>query len=252
MKLPVLDTFAFPVNLPSSNTSISMRPYLVREEKLLLMAQESESYEEQAEAVAQIIRNCTNGEVEPKVAPFFDIEYLLLQLRSRSVGEIATPIYECHNKLEDGTECKNRTPMKINLSQVAVSNLNPDASKFVIAISPRYTLKLRYPTIFTINELFLASMNKETARQSKIIDSLVDLFDELIDHESGVTYRFSDFNVAEKIEFMEGLSPSDYDKLISFIEEMPTLRHKMSYTCEKCKFVHEIELKGLADFLAWG
>ena len=259
MPLPTIDTYTFPVTLPSSGAEILVRPYLVKEEKILLMAQESNNYTEQAEAVANVIRNCTSGAVEPKVAPFFDIEYLLLQLRAKSVGEIATPIYECHNTIstEPGVhqavtvECKNHTPIKINLSEVKVSDIL--AERGTIVISPKYTLKLRYPTIFTVNEMFLAAVNGQSPKQSSVIDALSDIFDELIDSSTEIptVYKFSDYTEQERIDFMGSLPPSCYDKMLEFLGAMPTVKTVVEYTCGKCGFHHTINLSGLVDFLAW-
>lgn len=257
MPLPTIDTYTFPLTLPSSGEEIQVRPYLVKEEKILLMAQETNNYGAQAEAVASVIRNCTFGKLEPKVAPFFDIEYVLLQLRSKSVGEIATPIYECHNKVanlgEGGgdIECKNHTPIKINLSDVKVSEIPAELDKIVI--SPKYTLKLRYPTIFTVNEMFLAAVNGQSPKQSSVIDALADIFDELVDSstETPTVYKFVDYTDQERIDFMGSLPPSCYDKMLEFLSAMPTVKTAIEYTCSKCGFHHTINLSGLVDFLAW-
>lgn len=251
--LPVLDTYAFPVTIPSTGNTTSMRPYLVREEKLLLMAQESRSYAEQAEAVAQVIRNCTDNAIEPKVAPFFDIEYLLLQLRARSVGEITTPTYVCRNKISEGTEdveCGEKTTVKVNITNITVSDIPKDQTK--IQLGSKYVLKLRYPTIFTVNDMFMALMSSggETPEQSKVVNKMVDVFDSLEVLATKDVLHFSDYTEAEKIEFLDGLLPSDYQKVVEFIDTMPTLVHKIDFTCAKCNHNHVIVLRGLVDFLA--
>lgn len=249
MNLPTLDAYAFPVTLPSTQQSITMRPYLVREEKLLLMAQESDNVDEQIEAVAQIIRNCTNGAVEPKTAPYFDVEYLLLQLRSRSVGEVATPIYECHTVIEDSGECKHTTPVTINLSTVPVSNLIQDPARFLITLNEKYTLKLRYPTIYTVSDLLVATLTDRSINGIGALNTLTDLFDSLEDASTGAVYRFDDYNQAEKNTFMESLTPSDFDKVVNFLDDTPSVSHTTTFECERCKTTHTIVLKGLSDFL---
>jgi len=251
MKLPQIDAYSFAVTLPSSNTVISMRPYLVREEKLLLMAQESQNYDEQAEAVAQIIRNCTNGIVEPRTAPFFDIEFLLLQLRARSVGEVATPIYECR-RIAEGTDkiCGNKTTITVPIADIKVDTDVP--RNLSIPLSERFTLNLRYPTIYTINQMFKTTVVNGVVSQATAIDALTDLFDTLTDSAEHKLYDFSTYNKAEQIEFLESLAPNDYDKLVKFLETMPTLKYDINYVCSKCQFSHHIKVSGLADFLAWG
>lgn len=250
MKLPVLDTYAFPVTLPSTGKTINMRPYLVREEKLLLMAQESENYAEQVEAVAQIIRNCTNNEVNPRVAPYFDIEYLLLQLRARSVGEVASPIYICHHTpANETTECGHRNPVAINLTEVPVSNLDTSPEKFILRLSDRFTLRLRYPTVYTVHQLVSAVVNGDEIQSQTFLEAVCDVFDVLDDHATNQTYNFMDYTTEERMEFLEGLSPRNFEELVAFLEDMPTVKTTIEFTCEKCQFTHKIALAGVTDFL---
>lgn len=250
MKLPVLDTYAFPVTLPSSGKSITMRPYLVREEKLLLMAQESENYDDQVEAIAQIIRNCTNDIVNPRVVPYFDIEYLLLHLRARSVGEIATPLYVCHHKPNgDDVECGHRTPVPINLTEIPVNGLDRPDEKFVMKLSNRYTLHLKYPTIYTIHKLVASAVSEGRINSQPFLEALADIFETLEDHDTDQTYNFADYTTDEKLEFLESLSTRNYEELVVFLDALPTVEKTLTFTCESCKFEHTILLSGVTDFL---
>lgn len=250
MKLPVLDTYAFPVTLPSSGKTITMRPYLVREEKLLLMAQESENYQDQVEAIAQVIRNCTNDAVNPRVAPYFDIEYLLLQLRARSVGEVTTPVYVCHNKPEGAEqECGHQTPVPVKLTEIPVTNLNQSADKFVMKLSDKYTLHLRYPTIYTVHQLLASAATMGKLNSVSFMEALCDVFDRLEDHSTQQTYEFADYTTDEKMEFAESLSTRQYEELIQFLDSLPTVETTLTFTCQACKFEHVITLSGVVDFL---
>lgn len=250
MKLPILDTYAFPVTLPSNGKTITMRPYLVREEKLLLMAQESENYQDQVEAIAQIIRNCTNNQVNPRTAPYFDIEYLLLQLRARSVGEMTTPIYVCHNKPNnDDAECGHRTTIPINLTEISVTRLNQPKEKFILKLSEHHTLQLRYPTVYTIHQVVLSAINETKISSEPFMEAVCDIFDTLEDHKTNQTYTFADYTLDEKMEFLESLSTRNYEELIAFFDELPTVEKSISFICEKCNFEHHIKLSGVVDFL---
>lgn len=249
MKLPVLDTYAFPVVLPSTGQTITMRPYLVREEKLLLMAQESDNYQDQVEAIAQIIRNCTNDQVNPRVAPYFDIEFLLLQLRARSVGEVSTPVYVCHNIPENSaSECGHQTTVVVNLTEVPVTNLDKPKENFHIKLSDKYTLHLRYPTVYTIHELLKSTVTTGKINSVTFMEALCDVFDKLED-SSGSVYEFSDYTTNEKMEFAESLSPRSYEELIHFLDGMPTVEKTITFTCAQCQFDHNIKLSGVVDFL---
>jgi hypothetical protein len=247
--LPTIDTYAFPVTIPSSNTTITMRPFLVREEKILLLAQESKDYQEQVSAVSQIIINCTNGQVDPVTAPYFDIEYLLIQLRARSVNDKITPIYQCNAPDEKtGEECGHRTTLSLNLYDVHVaSQAEADALRY-IDLNDRYKLTLRYPNIYTMaNLLDMNSANR--SEKTTPINHLVDIFDVLEDTESGSVYDFNLYSDEEKVEFLDNLSPLNYEKIIQFVTAMPTVKHTLSYTCDKCQTPHVITLSGLPDFL---
>jgi len=252
MKLPLVDTYAFPVTVPSSNTAITIRPFLVKEEKLLLMAQQSKSYDEQVEAISQVIRNCTNNQVEPKTAPFFDIEYLLIQLRTRSVGETINPYYVCRNTV-DGEECGHRTAVAVNLQEIKVTDFVTTTPVKSLQVSSRYVLNLRYPTVYTVQRLLLFNASIDAAERSKlavdVVDSLIDVFDTLEDKDTGTLYKFDDFGRKEKIEFLNSLLSTDYEKITQFVAEMPTVYVETSYTCEKCAFEHNIRLQGMSDFL---
>ena len=250
MKLPILDTYAFPTTLPSSGKNITLRPYLVREEKLLLMAQASDNYDDHVSAIAQIITNCTDGAVNPKRVPYFDIEYLLLHLRARSVGEIVSPTYVCHNKPnKDGIECGHRTSVNINLTEIPVTNLDQPAEKFAIRLSDQYTLYLQYPTIFTIHKLVLAAYNDQEIKPVSFMESLCDVFNKLESHTDGQIFEFADFTTAEKMVFLESLPTRAYEKLVTFLDSIPTIKKSIEFTCERCKFEHKLELSGVTDFL---
>ena len=250
MKLPVLDTYAFPVILPSTGQTITMRPYLVREEKLLLMAQESENYQDQVEAIAQIIRNCTNDQVNPRIAPYFDIEYLLLQLRGRSVGEFATSTYVCHHKPEGSeTECGHQTSVEIKLTDVVATNLDKPKENFIIKLSDKYTLHLRYPTIYTIHDLLKSIVITGKMNSTSFMESLCDVFNKLEDHTTNQIYDFEEYTTDEKMEFVESLSTRSYEKLIEFLDNMPTVEKNITFLCGACQFTHNIKLSGIVDFL---
>ena len=246
MKLPQIDVYAFPVTIPSTGKEIKMRPYLVREEKLLLMAQENDNFKEQTSAITQVIENCTNREVDVKTAPYFDIEYLMLQLRARSIGETATPIYICNNKV-NGVECGNQTSLKLSINDIKISNTNISTAASDISIGNDYVLSLHYPNIFDINEM--VDTIQENSTKSNVIDNLTNLFSVLKNTKTGETFDLTTNTKEEKVEFLEEQSPTVLKKIIEFFEEMPKIEHTVEYTCSKCGFDHYIYLSGLRSFL---
>ena len=181
MKLPVIDSYAFPVILPSTKEPINVRPFLVKEEKILLLSQESNNPDMQVDAIAQVIKNCTFNAIDPRHAPYFDVEYLLLQIRSRSVGEVINPTYKCHTLIPElNTECGHLTNISINLSEIPPTNVDKTPKDFLVNINNRFVLKLKYPTIYTVNDLLLAATNSEFPTAEKTLNAIVDMFDTLL------------------------------------------------------------------------
>ncbi len=220
-----------------------MRPYLVREERLLLMAQESENSTEVAEAIGKIISSCTFGKVDPKTAPYFDIEWLLLQLRIRSVGESVTPVYQCQNVLDSTTDtrCGNKIKFDIQLNQIDVPKVNEEEK--VIKLSSEYHLHLKYPTIFDVNKFSLL-----LERPVEEIDALVDLFDYLDDVVRKETYQFSDVSHSEKLEFLYSMTGKDIERITTFLSNMPVVQYVIPFKCESCQYTSDLTIKGLYNF----
>lgn len=245
--LPTFDAPTFPVTLPSTKKTIMFRPFLVKEEKILLIAQESNDPTEQTEAVAQVIRNCSNGLVEPKEAPYFDIEYVLLQLRCRSVGELVTPMYRCQHRLEGNTTCDHITTVRINLSEVSVKNLTTDPTRMVIALPNDHKLTLRYPTIYTIDTMIQFIVNQKSQTED-FMRGLVDML-HFMTAADGTVYNFDDHSEEEKLAFIDMLPHETFEAITAFLSDMPTVKHTITYTCDKCQFEHHIVMSGVADFL---
>lgn len=247
MKLPTLDVSTFSIVLPSTQEKIELRPYLVKEEKLLLAAQEADNPEDAIDIVSQVIRNCSLGNVNPATAPYFDVEYLFLQLRAHSVGEIASPIYQCANTIKTDVEgeelpCKHQTTIKIDLTKIPVEGIEEAEALRIIDVDEKWRLKLRYPTIRTINRLAGEAQTLES------LDTLRELLDSLIAIDGGGHYSFDDYSPQEQTEFMESLAPPIYEKILNFLIKLPTIKFELSYTCEKCQFEHHLHLSGLTDF----
>lgn len=253
-QLPVIESYAFPVTLPSTNQSITIRPFLVKEEKLLLLAQESQDSKDQIEAVAQVVRNCTNNEVDPKTTPYFDTEYLLVQLRARSVGEQITPTFRCNTPLSEGTTpegnsatCGHNTTVPINLFEVNVEF--PDSlPEKTVELSTQFTLHLRYPTIYTIEGLLNAVTGTSVAFDA-VAKNLSDVLHLLEDKANNITYAFDEYTTEEKTTFLHGLRTEQYQKIVNFATVLPTVTYATTYTCAKCNHTHRVQLSGLADFL---
>lgn len=240
--LPRLDVIAFPVVIPSTGKKVSMRPYLVKEEKLLLMAQESNDPDVQSDAIAQTIRNCTAGVIEPEEVPYFDIEFLLLQVRAKSVGEKVKPVYTCQNTVDDKL-CGQQVPFEVDLNTIGVTTI--PGHKTTVDLGERYRLHLKYPTIYTVNRLLNAAQNNDT---ENLFLHIPEVFDHLEDLQEKATITFGEFLPEQKQEFLEQFRPDQYEEVLEFLLTMPSVRHTLNFKCPKCAFETNVELRGLHDF----
>lgn len=217
MALPKIDLPLYQCELPSTGKKIKYRPFTVKEEKILLTAQESKESAQIILAIKQILNNCLQ-DVDVSQLSVFDIEYILIQLRSRSVDNMTE--FEVTDP-ETGEKVK----LELNLSDVKVSRHKDHDNK--IKISEEYTLFLRYPTI----DQFEALMDKEEQTAEDSYDMLISCLDKLASKDE--VYKFSDFSKKEVNEFAESLHSDTIKSIKTFFDTMPKVRHEIPYTNSK-------------------
>ena len=237
MPLPKLDYPAYEIKLFSKEKPIKFRPFLVKEQKILMMAVESGNIDTVIDAMKQIINNCSLEKIENiDSLPLIDIEQFFLNLRARSMGEIIDVFFKCKNIVE-GAECNMVINIGIDLlKDVEVLN-NTKSNK--IMFTDKVGVLMKYPTIEQIRILI---DDEETPKNKLIIDCLDKIFD---DEE---VYNAKDASEEELIQFLEELSSTDYEKLSEFIENSPKVYYNRKHTCSKCGSEHSIVLEGLGDF----
>jgi T4 bacteriophage base plate protein len=235
MKLPKLSHPTFTLTLPSTKQEIEFRPFLVREEKILLVAQSSNEPADIVRAIKQVVTNCI---VTPDIIvdsfTSFDLEYFFVKLRARSVNNVITLTYKDR---EDG---KNYD-VEVNLDEIEiVSSHVPDT----VNVGPDATLKLRYPRINMIDQLDKASdeVDFNFAIMVACLDSL---------YVGDECYSFDAHTRQEVVAFLEDLDAKTYESIQRFIESMPRLEHTVGYTNSSGKYV-EIKLSTLTDFFTLG
>jgi hypothetical protein len=239
MALPKVDTPIYDLELPLSKKTIRFRPFLVKEQKNLLMAIESDDSETIEKNIQQILHNCTLTEgVNIDKLPVIDIEYYFLQLRARSVGEVIESEYVCNNEV-NGTKCGGKMKATFNILELQVQ-MDPNI-KDTIKLSDKITIKLRYPEFSIVNKL-------------KDKDSVVDIIFELIADSiewifDGEQYYYSDDSTKEeKLEFLESLNQDQFAKIEEFFNHLPRINKLLDMTCPKCGFKHLIPVEGLESF----
>ena len=235
MALPVLNNPNYEMELPSTGEKIEYRPFLVKEQKILMMAMESEDVSAQSRAVVDIIKNCTFGAINDKVEtlPTFDIEYMFLQIRSKSVGETVELIITCQ---DDG---ETKVPVNINLEDINV--VKTEGHDTTIMITDKIGLTMRYPTM---KQLMSYDMSKITTMEGtfKVInDCLENVFDE--------NEVYEEMNSKELQEFIEQMTTEQFQKVSEFFNTMPKLKHTLKVKNPNTGVENEVVLEGMQSFL---
>jgi hypothetical protein len=239
MALPKIDTPVYELTLPLSKKQIRFRPFLVKEQRNLLMAIESDDKESIETNIKQVLTNCTLTEnVDIDSLPIVDVEYYFIQLRARSVGEVVNNKYRCENEV-DGKKCNNSMEVALNLLEIKV-DMN-DENEDTIQLTPTITMKLRYPQ-FSVIEKTSKQTNSTEIAFNMIIDSIENIFD-------GEQYYYAtETPKKEMVDFVESLNTEQFGKIEKFFEKLPKLNKKIECTCGRCGFKHLIEVEGLENF----
>ena len=232
MALPRINTPTYEFTLPSTQEKVKYRPFLVKEEKVLLLAMEGEDEKEINDAVIDIVSECTFGAIDGKTSPTYDMEYAFLRIRAKSVGEtveleVTAP--------DDG---KTKVPYTLNLEEVNVQmSLGHENN---IILSDEVTVVLRHPTLGMVN---FAENKSETESIFEMVASCVESITFGDD-----TYNRVDITKEEINTFIGDLSQNMFEKIQNFFDTMPKLRHVIEFTNPKTKKKNELLLEGLGDF----
>jgi hypothetical protein len=239
MALPKIDTPVYELELPLSKKHIRFRPFLVKEQKNLMMAMESDDKETIERNIRQVLTNCTVTEgINVDSLPVIDVEFYFINLRARSVGEIVSNKYVCTNVV-DGEECKNKMEVNFNLLDIKV-DIDPN-SKEIIQINDKISLKMKYPEFSLVDKLSKKDSAVDIAFEV-VIDSIEYIFD-------GEQYYYAkETPRTELMQFIESLSQEQFSKLEEFFNNLPKLNKKVEMKCGKCGFDHTISMEGLESF----
>ena len=235
MPLPTIVTPSYELNLPSSGKKIKYRPFLVKEEKILILAIESGSIKDISRAIKDVLKNCilTKG-VKIDELPTFDIEYLFLNIRSRSIGESIDLVITC----PDDNETKVNKQIYIDEIEVKTNeDHNPD-----IKLDDTYTMRLKYPSLDQfIDDNFNFDLDRDNSFD--IISSCIDMV--FSDEEA---WEAKDCTKKELLEFVERLNSSQFKEVETFFDTMPQLSHEIEVENPKTKVKSTVTLEGLASF----
>ena len=234
MALPKLNTPTYELELPSTGEIIKYRPFLVKEQKLLLIAQESGEEKQIANAMGELVNSCTFGKVNTKSAPMFDIEYLFLKIRGKSVGEKVKLNLICP---DDG---KTTVPYELNLEDVECQVQDDHSNE--IQINEDIKIVFRYPLLNDLQNVKASAGDSE--KTFHFMECCIDSI-----HSGDDVFQRIDIKDKELSNFIEQFTNEQFEKITQFFNTMPKLRHIVKVTNPKTKKKNEILLEGLESFL---
>lgn len=239
MALPKIDAPVYDLELPLSKKQIRFRPFLVKEQRNLMMAMEADDKDAIEQNIKQVLINCTQTEnVDIDSLPILDVEFYFIQLRARSVGEIVKNKYRCENDV-GGKPCNNSMETTLNLLDIKVEK--DEGASDEVQLTSKIIMKLRYPQ-FSIIEKTAGQTNATEMAFNMIIDSIESIFDgEQFHYANQLTRK-------ELVDFVESLNTEQFAKIENFFSKMPKLNKKIECLCGACGFMHLIEVEGLENF----
>lgn len=235
MPLPKLVVPEYELTLPSTKETIKYRPFLVKEEKLLLTAMQMGNEKEIMSAIKTIIKNCTNLKSRVDALATFDIEYLFLRIRSKSVGEVSKIMVTCPDDGETEVE------VEIDLESIEVTWPENHTNK--IELTDTIGIIMKYPSLDTFVKL---NFTGESITVDDIFELSATCIDQIYDGEE--IYDAKTYTKKEIIEFLENLKSDQFAKLQDFFGDMPRLEHEVEVTNPKTGAVSKIKLEGLGSF----
>ena len=234
MALPRVNNPTYMLDLPSTGEKIKYRPFLVKEQKVLMMAQDTKKDAELAETMGQLVSSCTYGKVKPETSPMFDMEYAFLKIRSKSVGSKVDVMITCPD--DEITQVKT----VVDLDEIEVQMLDNHSNE--VNITDDVKIEFRYPILNDMIDL------KDGAND---VDRVFHILEKCITsiHFGDDVYQKTDITEKELNTFVDELTGEQFETLVDFFSSMPKLRHVVKITNPKTKVKSEVVLEGLESFL---
>ena len=239
MPLPTIETPTYELKMPSSGKKIKYRPFLVKEEKILIIALESRNQNEITNAVKDVLKKCilTRG-VKVDDLPTFDIEYIFLNIRAKSIGEDIRVTVTCPDDRE------TQVPVTIYVDEIKV--IKPEWHTTDVVIDDKLTLRMKYPSLNQFVENNFEVDDDPEVLVNKTFKVVADCMDTVFTEEDA--WEAKDYTSAERVKFVEQLNSKQYKKVENFFATMPKLSHTIEVVNPNTKKKSSIVLEGLADF----
>ena len=237
MALPQVNTPTYELAVPSTDKKLKYRPFLVKEEKILMIAMEAKEQTGIIDAVKQIVESCTFNKFDVSKSPMFDVEYIFLNIRAKSIGEISTVNLRCPDDNETFVETQ------IDLTKVEVQVNDDHTNK--IELTEEMGMIMTYPTLDSFGEYDGTVVNA-----TNMIDIIALCIEQIYDKKGEEVFEAKDSTKQELIDFVEQLNSKQFKDLQKFFDTMPKLTHTVKIENPKTKKKSEIVLSGLNDFFA--
>jgi len=235
MTLPKINAPEYSLVVPSTQVEVKYRPFLVKEEKLLLIAQETGDEKALYTAIKNLIHNCCHGQLDVDTMPLFDVEYVFLQLRSKSVGEFADVLVICPDDNE--TEIN----VKVNLNELTVDLPSKDHNK--IQLTDDIGIVMAYPNLASV---LLTAIDKDKSASDIMFDTILECMFQIWQGEE--VFAASDYTHKDKLDFIDSLSHDQFEKIQQFFETMPTVKKEVEVTNPNTKVASKVNLEGMNSF----
>lgn len=241
MALPKLDVPIYEVEVPSNKKKIRFRPFTVKEEKLFLMASQSDDYETVTKTIVQVLNNCILDDVQVETIPMFDLEYLFLNLRARSIGEVVQLSYKCNNQVQDESgeskTCNNVVNIDVNLLDIKPTETN---------IQNKIELTDKLGVVMKLPNLDLLEKIESKDEFDVVIELIIECIDYIYDEEN--IYYAKDSTKEELMEFLDSFQSKDLEKLKDFFDTLPKITKDIEFKCNKCGYHENLKLEGIQNF----
>ncbi len=242
MALPTMKIATHELTAPSTGQKVEFRPFLVKEEKAMLMAAEDGSPKAMTNAMKDIITACTNGDIDLKGLASFDFEYIFLQLRGKSVGDVVEINLKKPNQITcEDKGCPNASQMEIDLREVKMETTKIEKPE--IELTDEIGIKLNFPGLELVQKYIKPGGELAT-------NDIFNLINECIEYiwDGDEIYKAKDTTKKELNDFIESLSSDQFVKIRNYFESMPRLRHEITWKCPKCDKTAPLVLEGLDSF----
>ena len=235
MALPRLDVPIYELVVPSTDEKIKFRPFLVKEEKVLLIAMESGKSEDMIQSVKNIVDECTFNKLKLGEMPMFDVEYLFLNIRAKSVGEVSELTLRCPDDKE------TTVPVEINLTEIQVEVADDHTNK--IELTDEMGVYMKYPSIDSFVDTGIVDVTP-----SNMLEIIAASISQIYDKKGEEVYEAKDSTKKELNDFLEQLNQKQFIEIQKFFDTMPKLKHVVTIENPKTKVKSDVILQGLGDF----